>query len=68
MSKWRPQEKFHGNKYTAAMKIYHLLAFLQVNEAVRVTEKFRLTGLNGCIGHAVLDFGGTTLMLAEEFP
>ena len=60
------------------MKIHHLLAYLQVNDAVKAiefytsvfgaTEKFRLTDPNGRIGHAVLDFGGTTLMLAEEFP
>ena len=60
------------------MKIHHLLAYLQVNDAARAiefytsvfgaTEKFRLTDPNGRIGHAVLDFGGTTLMLAEEFP
>ena len=78
MSKWRPQEKFHRKKYAAAMKIHHLLAYLQVNDAARAiefytsvfgtTEKFRLTDSNGRIGHAVLDFGGTTLMLAEEFP
>ena len=60
------------------MKIHHLLAYLQVNDAVKAiefytsvfgaTEKFRMTDPNGRIGHAVLDFGGTTLMLAEEFP
>jgi PhnB protein len=31
-------------------------------------EKFRLTEPGGRIGHAELDFGGTTLMLADEFP
>ena len=60
------------------MKIHQLLAYLQVNDAPRAiefytsvsgaTEKLRLTDPNGRIGHAVLDFGGTTLMLAEEFP
>ncbi len=60
------------------MKIDHLFAYLQVNDAARAiefytsvfgaTEKFRLTDPNGRIGHAVLDFRGTTLMLAEEFP
>ena len=60
------------------MKIHHLLAYLQVNDAPRAiefytsvfgaTEKLRLTDPNGRIGHAVLDFDGTTLMLAEEFP
>ena len=78
MSKWRPQGKFHIEQYAAAMKIHHLLAYLQVNDTVRAiefytfvfgaTEKFRLTDPNGRTGHAVLDFGGTTLMLAEEFP
>ncbi len=32
------------------------------------TEKFRLTEPGGRIGHAELDFAGTTLMLADEFP
>jgi PhnB protein len=32
------------------------------------TEKFRLTEPSGRIGHAQLDFGGPTLMVAEEFP
>ena len=60
------------------MKIHNLPAYLQVNDAAkaiefytsvfRATEKYRLTDANGRIGHAVLDFGGTTLMLAEEFP
>ena len=60
------------------MKIHRLLPYLQVNDATRAiefytsvfgaTEKFRLTDPSGRIGHAVLDFGGTTLMLAEEFP
>jgi uncharacterized glyoxalase superfamily protein PhnB len=31
-------------------------------------EKLRLTEPSGRIGHAELDFGGTTLMLADEFP
>jgi uncharacterized glyoxalase superfamily protein PhnB len=31
-------------------------------------EKFRLTEPSGRIGHAELDFGGMTLMLADEFP
>jgi PhnB protein len=31
-------------------------------------EKFRLTEPGGRIGHAEVDFGGTTLMLADEHP
>ena len=31
-------------------------------------EKFRLTEPGGRIGHADLDFNGTTLMLSDEFP
>jgi len=31
-------------------------------------EKFRLTEPSGRIGHSELDFDGTTLMLADEFP
>ncbi len=57
------------------MNIHHLLAYLQVNDAAKAiefytsafgaTEKLRLTHPNGRI---VLDFGGTTLMLTQEFP
>ena len=60
------------------MKIHHVIAYLHVNDAARAiafyssvfgaTENFRLTDPSGRIGHAELDFGGTTLMLAEEFP
>ena len=32
------------------------------------TERLRLTDPNGRIQHAELDFGGTTVMLADEFP
>ena len=31
-------------------------------------EKFRLTEPSGRVGHAELDFNGTALMLADEFP
>ena len=31
-------------------------------------EKFRLTEPGGRIGHAELEFGGTTIMLADAFP
>ena len=37
-------------------------------QAFGATEKFRLTEPSGRIGHAELDFGGTTLMLSDEFP
>lgn len=37
-------------------------------EAFGATEKFRLTDPEGRIGHAELDFGGHTLMFADEFP
>lgn len=44
----------------AAIRFYHA--------AFGATEKFRLTEPGGRIGHAELDFGGTTLMLSEEYP
>ena len=37
-------------------------------KAFGATEKFRLTEPSGRVGHAELDFGGTTLMLSDEFP
>ena len=36
--------------------------------AFGATEKFRLTEPSGRIGHAELDFGGTTIMLCDEYP
>lgn len=60
------------------MSIHELFAYLHVNDAARAIEfytkafgareKFRLTEPGGRIGHAELDFGGVTLMLADEFP
>ena len=60
------------------MKIRELFAYLHVRDAARAiefytkafgaSEKFRLAEPGGRIGHAELDFGGTTLMLADEFP
>lgn len=60
------------------MKIHELFAYLHVRDAAKAIEfykkafgareKFRLTEPGGRIGHAELDFGGTTLMLADEFP
>lgn len=58
--------------------IHELFAYLCVNDtdkaiafytaAFGATEKMRLTEPSGRIGHAELDFGGTTLMLSDEFP
>ena len=60
------------------MKVHELFAYLHVNDAAKAIafyekafgakEKFRLTEPSGRIGHAELDFGGATLMLADEFP
>lgn len=36
--------------------------------AFGATEKFRLSEPSGRIGHAEMDFGGTTIMLCDEFP
>ncbi|CAN7501718.1 VOC family protein [Polaromonas sp. LjRoot131] len=60
------------------MAIHELFAYIHVKGAEEAlafyisvfgaTEKFRLTEPGGRIGHAELDFGGTTLMLSDEFP
>lgn len=60
------------------MKIEDVFAYLCVSdsaaairfygEAFGAAEKFRLTEPSGRIGHAELDFGGTTIMLSDEFP
>lgn len=60
------------------MKIRELFAYLHVNDAAKAIEfyekafgakeKFRLSEPSGLIGHAELDFDGTTVMLADEFP
>lgn len=60
------------------MKIHELFAYLCVKDAPAAidfyerafgaTEKYRLTEPSGRVGHAELDFGGTTIMLADEFP
>ena len=60
------------------MNIHELFPYLRVKDAGRaiefykqafgVTEKFRLTEPSGRIGHCELLFGGTTLMLSEEYP
>jgi PhnB protein len=60
------------------MTTHELFAYLHVNDAARAidfyqrafgaTERFRLTEPGGRVGHAELDFGGTTLMLSDEYP
>ena len=60
------------------MKIEELFAYISVKDAEKaiefykeafgVKEKFRLTEPGGRIGHAELEFGSATLMLADEFP
>jgi PhnB protein len=60
------------------MAVHELFAYLCVKNAAEAIafyvkafdarEKMRLTEPGGRIGHAELDFGGTTLMLADEFP
>ena len=58
--------------------IHELFAYLCVSDSAKAieyygavfgaTEKFRLTEPGGRIGHAELDFGGYTVLLADEFP
>lgn len=61
------------------MEIREVFAYLRVRDAVRAIafykeafgakEKFRLVEPgSGRIGHAELDFGGTTIMLSDEYP
>lgn len=60
------------------MAIHEVFAYLCVSDAAAAidfyqrafgaTEKFRLTEPSGRIGHAELDFGGTTVMLCDEYP
>ena len=60
------------------MAIHHLFPYLRVRDAARAiefyktafgaTELFRLVEPQGRVGHAELDFAGTTLMLADEYP
>jgi PhnB protein len=60
------------------MRIRQLFPYLHVSDAGRAIEfykqafdaqeKLRLTEPAGRIGHAELDFGATTIMLADEFP
>jgi uncharacterized glyoxalase superfamily protein PhnB len=60
------------------MKIKEMFPYLHVRNAAGAIdfytrafgarEKLRLTEPGGRVGHAELDFGGMTLMLADEFP
>lgn len=60
------------------MSVHELFPYLRVKgaadaiafytKAFDAVETMRLTEASGRIGHAELDFGGTTLMLSEEFP
>lgn len=60
------------------MAIKELYAYLHVRDAARAidfytrafgaAELFRLAEPSGRLGHAELDFGGTTLMLSDEYP
>ena len=60
------------------MAVHEMFAYLCVGNAAQAIdyytrvfgarEKLRLTEPSGRIGHAELDFGPATLMLADEFP
>ena len=60
------------------MAIHELFAYLRTKDAAKAiafyeqafgaVEKYRLCEPGGRVGHAELDFGGTTLMLSDEFP
>lgn len=60
------------------MTIHEVFAYLTVDDAAKAIdfytrafgarEKFRLSEPGGRVGHAELDFGGTTIMLADAFP
>jgi PhnB protein len=60
------------------MKVQEVFAYLSVRDASAAIafyarafgarEKLRLTEPGGRVGHAELDFGGATLMLADEYP
>jgi uncharacterized glyoxalase superfamily protein PhnB len=60
------------------MNVHELFAYLCVKNATAAIafyvkafgakEKFRLAEPGGRVGHAELDFGGTTLMLSDEYP
>ncbi|HEY0872000.1 MAG TPA: VOC family protein [Vicinamibacterales bacterium] len=60
------------------MKVHEMFAYICVPDAAKAIEfytrvfgareKLRLTEPSGRIGHSELDFGPSTLMLADEFP
>lgn len=60
------------------MSIHEVFAYLCVRDAdsaiafythaFGAVEKLRLTEPGGRVGHAELDFGGTIIMLSDEFP
>jgi PhnB protein len=60
------------------MAIHEVFAYLHVKGAAQAIdfykqafgakEEFRLAEPSGRIGHAQLDFNGTTVMLADEYP
>jgi PhnB protein len=60
------------------MKIREVYPYLRVRRAPEAieyyksafgaVEKFRLVEPGGRVGHAELDFGGTTIMLSDEYP
>src|SRR5256885_10102621 len=62
----------------AVMKIHELFAYIAVKNAPKAIEfykaafgaeeKFRLVEPSGRVGHAELAFGGTILMLSDEYP
>jgi uncharacterized glyoxalase superfamily protein PhnB len=52
--------------YLCVADAAHAIDFYR--QAFGTTEKFRLVEPGGRIGHAEVDFDGTTLMLSEEFP
>jgi uncharacterized glyoxalase superfamily protein PhnB len=77
---WRDSHRQNGHtvRKETAMAIHEVFAYLTVDDAEKAIdfyarafgarEKFRLSEPNGRIGHAELDFGGTTIMLADAFP
>ena len=58
--------------------IHEVFPYLRLSDAPRAieyykqafgaVEQFRLVEPGGRVGHAQLDFGGTTIMLSDEFP
>ncbi|HEX7720357.1 MAG TPA: VOC family protein [Woeseiaceae bacterium] len=60
------------------MNIHEVFAYLHTKDAARAIdwyhrvfgarEIFRLTEPGGRLGHAELDFGGTVIMLSDEYP